>query len=205
MLDLKKFRKWLARRNALIVEARSSDEVLRFATTKGDGVIHCSSTGRLIPNDIAAKALRAFVTRNSWTSGFTPKVLSETRRTKRTREERLEVLGALAERDGGMFCAYCGKQLDEETATIEHVLPISKGGSDSRENMVIACKECNQLVKDYSITQKLRKVKETMEKYGAPPEELSPDTKGYEDIAMAEDEKKKAGKEEQARDTKNPG
>lgn len=192
MLDLKKFRKWLVRHNALIVEPRSDDEVLRFSTTKGDGVLHCSASGRLLPNDIAAKALRAFTTRNSWTSGFTPKVLNETRRSKRTREERLEILRKIAARDGGMFCAYCGKQLDETTATIEHVLPISKGGADSRENMVIACRECNQLVKDFSITQKIRKVKETMEKYGAPPEELSPETIGYDDIAKAEDEKKKA-------------
>ena len=192
MLNLKKLRKWLTKRNAVLLEPRSTDEVLRFSTTKGDGVIHCSSTGRLLPNDIAARAVRAFETRNSWSSGYSPKALEEFRRMKRTREERLEIIGKLAKRDGGMFCAYCGKALDDTTVTIEHVLPISKGGADTMENMVIACRECNQLAKDYSITQKLRMVKETMEKYGAPPEELSPDeTKGYDDIAESEKAKKK--------------
>ena len=192
-MDIKKFSKWLVRRNAVIVEPKSPDEALRFSTTKGDGVIHRSNTGRLLPNDIAAKALRAFVTRNSWTSGYTPQAIESFKRKKRNRDERIAIVNLLAKRDGGMFCAYCGATLTEDEATIEHVLPISKGGADSADNMVIACRKCNQLAKDYSITQKLRKVRETMDKYGAPPEELSPEgTKGYDDIAQAEEAKKKA-------------
>ena len=38
-------------------------------------------------------------------------------------------------------CAYCGSDID---LTIDHVIPRSKGGKDSAENMVCCCHECNQ-------------------------------------------------------------
>jgi len=40
-------------------------------------------------------------------------------------------------------CAYCGKQLTLSECTIDHVVPRSKGGDWSWENLVTACKECN--------------------------------------------------------------
>jgi 5-methylcytosine-specific restriction endonuclease McrA len=40
----------------------------------------------------------------------------------------------------GFVCAYCG---DDRTLTIDHVLPVSRGGKSTFENCVAACKECN--------------------------------------------------------------
>lgn len=37
-------------------------------------------------------------------------------------------------------CQYCGKKAD---LTIDHVLPRSRGGKDSWENLVTACNKCN--------------------------------------------------------------
>lgn len=39
-------------------------------------------------------------------------------------------------------CAYCGKQ-DKKGMTVDHVIPKSKGGKSSFENMVTACFKCN--------------------------------------------------------------
>lgn len=39
-------------------------------------------------------------------------------------------------------CYYCGKKMDKD-ATIDHVIPLSRGGSNSPENLVAACKSCN--------------------------------------------------------------
>ena len=44
----------------------------------------------------------------------------------------------------GSYCWWCGKCLTEEEMTIEHLLPRSRGGSNSDENLRLACKSCNQ-------------------------------------------------------------
>jgi 5-methylcytosine-specific restriction endonuclease McrA len=36
-------------------------------------------------------------------------------------------------------CAYCG----DEANTVDHVIPISKGGTDDPLNLVAACNRCN--------------------------------------------------------------
>lgn len=38
-------------------------------------------------------------------------------------------------------CAYCGS---DEDLTIDHVIPQSRGGSDTTDNVVCCCKSCNQ-------------------------------------------------------------
>lgn len=58
----------------------------------------------------------------------------------------------LRERDGGE-CCYCGVSLDFERkqmgqgvgngATIEHIIPISRGGAHVWENVTLACRDCN--------------------------------------------------------------
>ena len=40
-------------------------------------------------------------------------------------------------------CDYCGHVLDEKTATRDHAIPLSRGGSDDISNIVVACKSCN--------------------------------------------------------------
>ena len=38
-------------------------------------------------------------------------------------------------------CAYCGS---EENLTLDHIVPQSKGGSDTTKNVVCCCHSCNQ-------------------------------------------------------------
>ena len=40
-------------------------------------------------------------------------------------------------------CHYCGKNLEENELTIDHIVPYSRGGKTVKENLVIACHECN--------------------------------------------------------------
>lgn len=40
-------------------------------------------------------------------------------------------------------CCYCGEVFDESALQIDHVKPRSKGGDDSRDNLVAACAACN--------------------------------------------------------------
>jgi len=45
-------------------------------------------------------------------------------------------------------CEYCGVDLDASSASIDHKIPRSKGGTDDRENLAAACRKCNMLKAD---------------------------------------------------------
>lgn len=40
-------------------------------------------------------------------------------------------------------CQYCGKRLSTEELNLEHVLPLSRGGKNTWENVVCSCIKCN--------------------------------------------------------------
>lgn len=44
----------------------------------------------------------------------------------------------------GSYCWWCGKSMSIDKLTIEHVLPKSRGGSNSFENLKLACLTCNR-------------------------------------------------------------
>jgi len=49
---------------------------------------------------------------------------------------------SLFQRDG-YLCLYCGGQFPEHMLTRDHLLPLSRGGTNSWKNVVAACKGCN--------------------------------------------------------------
>ena len=40
-------------------------------------------------------------------------------------------------------CNYCGNEFKSTELTMDHVVPISKGGKSSKGNIVPSCKDCN--------------------------------------------------------------
>jgi hypothetical protein len=40
-------------------------------------------------------------------------------------------------------CLYCYKKLDEKNVTIDHIVPISKGGNNCQLNLIPCCVDCN--------------------------------------------------------------
>jgi len=51
-------------------------------------------------------------------------------------------------RDCGRRCVYCARSLEPETATLDHVYPVAKGGPHVPGNLVAACGGCNRLKGD---------------------------------------------------------
>ncbi|AUM15023.1 restriction endonuclease [Ketobacter alkanivorans] len=45
-------------------------------------------------------------------------------------------------------CMYCGDQFNQERLTRDHIIPRSRGGSESWTNLVAACRRCNQRKSD---------------------------------------------------------
>lgn len=49
-------------------------------------------------------------------------------------------------------CAYCGTRRQLKHMTVDHIIPLSKGGTDSLDNLQCTCKLCNRL-KDNMLPQ----------------------------------------------------
>lgn len=64
----------------------------------------------------------------------------------------------------GFTCQYCGRKLDE--LTLDHVVPKSKGGKTIWENVVAACKKCNNKKGNQPVGKKFK-----LKKKPEPPEE----------------------------------
>lgn len=41
------------------------------------------------------------------------------------------------------ICYYCKREVGREQLTMDHVVPLSRGGKSKKGNIVPACKECN--------------------------------------------------------------
>ncbi|MCW7504661.1 HNH endonuclease [Leptospira paudalimensis] len=41
------------------------------------------------------------------------------------------------------ICHYCGKKFKVEDLTMDHLIPLIRGGKSVKANLVPACKECN--------------------------------------------------------------
>jgi 5-methylcytosine-specific restriction endonuclease McrA len=76
-----------------------------------------------------------------------PRGDSHSRRTRSPRHQKRAVKRATM-RDCGRRCVYCATPLEPDQATLDHVQPVSRGGTHAPGNLVIACRECNQLKGD---------------------------------------------------------
>ena len=68
-------------------------------------------------------------------------IMGQTVRRKRTKFGPA-TRSRLAQRDGAK-CAYCGKGVSVDRATIDHVVPLKMGGDNDTGNLVLACSRCN--------------------------------------------------------------
>lgn len=61
---------------------------------------------------------------------------------------------AVLERDG-FTCQYCGARPPAVVIEVDHVHPVSKGGTDDQDNLVTACYECNHGKRDQELYGRL--------------------------------------------------
>lgn len=56
-------------------------------------------------------------------------------------------------------CYHCGQKFSREDLTMDHLIPISRGGKSTKKNIVVSCKECNSLKKNLTVAEiRLREI-----------------------------------------------
>ncbi len=58
----------------------------------------------------------------------------------------------------GGLCFFCGVQLPKAEASVEHLVPLARAGSNSDDNCVACCKAVNALLGSMSLKEKIRVV-----------------------------------------------
>lgn len=46
------------------------------------------------------------------------------------------------------ICFYCGKKIVFKEITMDHLVPLTRGGRSTKDNLVPSCKECNNKKKN---------------------------------------------------------
>ena len=56
---------------------------------------------------------------------------------------------------GKGLCAYCGAHFEPRALTMDHVVPVARGGRSVKGNVLPSCKECNSRKKLLTPTEQL--------------------------------------------------
>jgi 5-methylcytosine-specific restriction protein A len=70
-------------------------------------------------------------------------VSEEQLRREKEKARRLRQSAWWARRIQKGKCHYCGREVGKNALTMDHVVPLSRGGKSSKGNLVPACKACN--------------------------------------------------------------
>jgi len=74
---------------------------------------------------------------------FTPEVDDETLRREKARARELRQTAWWRRRITAGSCHYCGRQVGPKALTMDHIVPLIRGGRSVRGNTVPSCKDCN--------------------------------------------------------------
>jgi len=74
---------------------------------------------------------------------FVPEVGDGPLKREKARARELRQSAWWKRRIGRGLCHYCGCQVGARALTMDHVVPLIRGGRSVRANLVPACKDCN--------------------------------------------------------------
>jgi 5-methylcytosine-specific restriction protein A len=76
-------------------------------------------------------------------AGTEPWVDPECLRREKTKARELRRTQWWKRKVASGICRYCGRRFSPDELTMDHVVPLVKGGRSTKGNCVPACKECN--------------------------------------------------------------
>ena len=74
---------------------------------------------------------------------FIVSVSEEEIRRERQKARELRASQWWKRRRSSGLCHYCGNKFSPRSLTMDHIVPIARGGKSTKGNVVPACRECN--------------------------------------------------------------
>ena len=127
-----------------IETSKSTYEVARFIVDDETCVIYSGKKGLSGNNKHSKNIIEAFYAKRMIN------IQSEKRITLKQKFYQ-----KLLERDGDR-CFYSGKKMDVDSSSIEHLIPLSKGGKNNLDNLVLCLKEENEKMANLPLVEKIK-------------------------------------------------
>jgi len=54
---------------------------------------------------------------------------------------------------GKGICYFCEQKFSRDQLTMDHLIPLSRGGRSTKKNIVVACKQCNSHKKNLTVAE----------------------------------------------------
>lgn len=144
MTELENFDQYLDKIGAHRVELKREWEISRFKANGQTCVIYQNAKKKIsFSSPLAEKVYESFKLGNM--------INIQTEKRKSLRQKFMK---KLLERDGN-FCFYTGRIMPEENMTIEHLIPLCRGGKNNIENLVLCLKIENQKMGDKPLIEKI--------------------------------------------------
>lgn len=74
---------------------------------------------------------------------FVPEVTEEEIKKEKLKARQLRKTSWWAKKLSKGTCYYCGRKYPPSELTMDHIVPLIRGGKTTKGNIVTACKECN--------------------------------------------------------------
>lgn len=126
------------------IQVTSCWELARFKANDEVCVVYKGKRGVNYSNQLAQKIYEAY------RGGRLFNIQSEKRKSL---SDKFKI--KIYERDGNK-CFYSGKEMTMDEATIEHLIPLSKGGKNNMHNLVLCLAEENQKMANRPLVEKIK-------------------------------------------------
>lgn len=143
-LEFKNINNFLDKIGVNHLETTNSYEVARFIVNDEICVIYEGKKGLSGNNKTANKIIDAFLSKKL--------INIQDCKRKSLKDKFYE---QLINRDGNK-CFYSGIEMTREQATIEHLIPLSKGGKNNLDNLVLCLKEENNKLANLPLIEKIK-------------------------------------------------
>jgi len=152
-IEVEEFSEWLEAQGAIFQMPTNEWEVLRYRLNgSSPKILYRKKTGVYTLTDEVRADYQQFC-RDIGKMG--EQAISRIER-KATKPLKRKVAQRDQNEHGHLTCCYCDQFIEIDDCTLEHFLPVSKGGPNHAENAALSCAECNVAAGDKSVFEKIQ-------------------------------------------------